>query len=110
MFSLEKRRLWGDLFVAFQYLKGVYSKDGDKPLSRACSDRTRGNGFKLREGRFTVDIRQKFFMMRVMKHWHRLPREGVEASSLETFQVRLDRALGNLTELKMSLLTVGGLG
>ena len=47
VFSLEKRRLWGDLTVAFQYLKGAYEKDGDKLLRRACRDRTRGDGFKL---------------------------------------------------------------
>ncbi|KFR17206.1 hypothetical protein N306_06195, partial [Opisthocomus hoazin] len=54
------------------------------------------NGFKLREGRFRLDIRKKFFTMRVVKHWHRLPREAVEAPSLETFKARLDRALSNL--------------
>jgi len=43
-----------------------------------------------------VDIRKKFFTMRVVKHWHRLPREAVEAPSLETFKARLDRALSNL--------------
>jgi len=48
--------------------------------------------------------------MGVMKHWHRLPREVVEAPSLETFKARLDRALSNLVWLKMSLLTAGGLG
>ncbi|KAK4827340.1 hypothetical protein QYF61_016787 [Mycteria americana] len=42
LFSLEKRRLWGGLLVAFQYLKGAYKKDGDKLFSRACCDRTRG--------------------------------------------------------------------
>jgi len=47
--------------------------------------------------------------MRVVKHWHRLPREAAEAPSLETFKARLDGALSNLTELKMSLLTAGGL-
>jgi len=47
--------------------------------------------------------------VRVVKHWHRLPREVVEALSLETFQARSDGALSNLVWLKMSLLTAGGL-
>jgi len=93
LFSLEKRRLQGDLFTAFQYLEGAYKKDGDKLFSRACWDRTRGNGFKLKEGRFRLDRRKKSFTMRMVKHWHRLPRD---APSLETFKARLDRALSNL--------------
>jgi len=48
MFSLEKRRLQGNLTVAFEYLEGAYKKDGDKIFSRACCDRTRINGFKLK--------------------------------------------------------------
>ncbi|KFP10666.1 hypothetical protein Z169_09862, partial [Egretta garzetta] len=54
------------------------------------------NGFKLNQGRFRLDIRKKFFTMRVVKPWHRLPREVVEAPSLEAFKARLDGALSNL--------------
>jgi len=61
-----------------------------------CSDRTRGDGCKLKEGRFRLDIRKKFFTLRVMKHWPRLPREAVAAPSLELVKARLDGALSNL--------------
>jgi len=68
LFSLEERRFQGHLIVAFQYLKGAYKKDGDKLSSRACCNRTRSNGFKLKECRFRPDIRKKFFTMRVVNH------------------------------------------
>jgi len=61
----------------------------------------------LKEGRFRLDIRKIFFTTRVVKHWHRLPREVAEAPSLETFKARLDGALSNLIWWKMSLLTAG---
>ena len=95
LFSLEKRRLWGDLIVAFQYLKGAYKQEGEW-LLRVDSDRTKGNGFKLRQGWFRSDIRSKFFTQRVVTHWNRLPEEVVDAPSLEAFKARLDVTLGNL--------------
>jgi len=109
LFSLKKRRLWGDLIAAFQYLKGAYRKEGDNLFSKACCDRTRSNGFKLREGRFKLDTRMNFFTVRVVKHWNRLSREVVESPSLETFKARLDGALSNLIKLKITLLTAGRL-
>ncbi|KFP16541.1 hypothetical protein Z169_14835, partial [Egretta garzetta] len=54
------------------------------------------NSFKLNQGRFRLDIRKKFFTMKVVKHWNRLPGEVVEAPSLEAFKARLDRALSSL--------------
>jgi len=73
VFSLEKRRLRGDLVAAFQYLKGAYRKNRENIFTRASCDRTRIDGFKLREGRFRLHIRKKFFMIRVVEHWTGCP-------------------------------------
>ncbi|KFR17045.1 hypothetical protein N306_03603, partial [Opisthocomus hoazin] len=54
------------------------------------------NGSKLKEGRFRLDIRKKFFTMKVVKHWPRLPREAVDVPSLAVFKARLDGALSSL--------------
>jgi len=73
------------------YAKIVYFLK-EKNFTRVCSHRTRCNGFKLEEGRFRLDIRKKFFTRRVVRHWHRLPREAVAAPSLAVFKARLDGA------------------
>jgi len=61
-----------------------------------CTTRTSSNGFKLKQGRFRLDIRKKFITTKAVKHWIKLPREVTEARTLETFKVRLDRALSKL--------------
>ncbi|PKU34236.1 hypothetical protein llap_15459 [Limosa lapponica baueri] len=109
LFSLEERRLQGDLVAAFQYLKGAYRRDGEGPFIRECSDRTRGNGFKLKEGRFRLGIRKKFFPVRAVRHRNRLPREVVDAPSLEVFKARLDGDLSNLVWWEVSLPMAGAL-
>ena len=62
---------------------------------KACSSRMRGKGLKLEEGRFGLDIRKKFFTMRVVRHWNRLPSKVVDAPSLEAFKASLNRTLSN---------------
>jgi len=77
--------------------EGAYKKAGEGLFTRACGGRTRGNGFKLKEGGFGLDTRKKFCTMRVVvRHWQRLPREAVAAPSLAVFKARLDEALSNL--------------
>ena len=61
-----------------------------------CSDRTRGNGFRLKEGRFRLDIRKNIFTVRAVRPWPRLPREAVDVPSLAVLKARLDGVLSNL--------------
>jgi len=92
LFSLEKRRLHEDFTAAFQYLKGACRKAGERHFRRACSDRQR----EMEESRFRLDIRKKFSTVRVVRHWNKLPKEVVNAPSLEAFKARLGGAVSNL--------------
>ena len=91
LFSLERKSLFRDQVAAFQYMKGAYGKAG-KGLFRRSGSKV----FKLEEGRFRLEIRKKFFTVRVVRHWNRLFRGVVNAHSLESFKARLDVTLSNL--------------
>uniref|UniRef100_A0A8B9BK10 Reverse transcriptase domain-containing protein n=1 Tax=Anser brachyrhynchus TaxID=132585 RepID=A0A8B9BK10_9AVES len=95
LFSLEKRRLRGDIAV-YSFLTRGSGRKGANLFSLVTSDSTHRNGVKLRQGKFRLDIRKRFFTERVVVHWNRLPRGVVTAPSLLEYKKRLDCALSHM--------------
>ncbi|GAB0190846.1 hypothetical protein GRJ2_001549900 [Grus japonensis] len=94
LLRLEKRR--SDLMTVYNFLKGGSRRGGADLLSLVTSDRTQGNGMKLRQRKFRLDIRKRFFTERVVSHWNRLPKEVVMAPRLSEFKEHLDDALSHM--------------
>ena len=82
-------------YCSLSVLKGGLQERCDKRFSRACSGRTEGSSFEQKEGQFRLILRKKFFMMELVRHMNNLPREVMDAPSLEGFKVRLGGALTN---------------
>ena len=95
-FSLKKRTLRQDLINASKYPKGGCQEDGMRLFSVGPSDWTRGNGHKLKYGKFCLNMRKNFFTLSVTEHWNRLPRGVVDSPSLEILKTHVDEVLCNL--------------
>ena len=99
MFSLEKRRLRGDMISLFKYLKGCHTEEGQDLFSIVPECRTCNSGSKLKKDRFWLNIRKNFLTVRAVRQWNQLPRELVSAPTLEAFKKNLDKHQADMLSL-----------
>ncbi|KAE8603301.1 hypothetical protein XENTR_v10014290 [Xenopus tropicalis] len=93
LFSLEKRRLRGDMITLYKYIRGDYRQLGDVLFSHKNNQRTRGHSFRLEERSFHLKQRRWFFTVRAVRLWNALPRDVVMADSVNVFKRGLDKFL-----------------
>ena len=91
LFSLEKRRMRGDLIQVYKYLNKLSNVDHSKLFELQTNPRTRNNGYPIQSRRCNTDIGRSFFSNRIIRHWNELPAEVVTARTIDTFKNRLDR-------------------
>ena len=96
LFSLHNRRLRGDLVACYKLVRGDKQALGESLFPRALPGVTTNNAHKLAEGKFRLDIRRCYFMVRVARIWNQLPREVVQAPTLGGFKRRLDEHLAGV--------------
>ena len=93
LYTLEFRRMRGDLIETYKIIKGLDTLEAGSMFPLMGESRTRGHSLRIRGRPFRTEMRKNFFTQRVVDMWNALPQKAVEAKSLDAFKRELDRAL-----------------